>query len=577
MNLHLSDRLSPRSAAGEPQTISSAAVVRHRPGGQASGITVATGSAGLLSWARSHWWTISVAALSVFTVISRLPWHTAIPYNMDAVQYILGMHRFDIALHQPHPPGNPLYIVLGRAMNLVIAGPNAALVTLSVLASVGAVIGTALIAERLTDRPTAAVAALLVALNPLFWLYGELALSYAPECAFGLLVAFAAWRAYQRPSHVSAVLLALTFAAAGGLRPTVLPLLGPLWLFGLARMRWRTRLLAVMATTIGCLAWLVPLLWVSGGLGAYLTQVHLLSSLVDQRTTFLKAPLDMWLTNAMVVVAGVAIALNVLILVAAAAVCLRRPKLSETKASTVFLWFWVLPGLATFALIHFGQLGYLLLILPPGILLCLLGIRSAWPRWLGGATGRVMLPLFIGVTLAFSATTVPMGVQHDASWKAAEQRIAALPPGQTIILSDVDQAGFFRLEGYLLPQYHALGAADDTSGRYGVMFEAHEGQSTYSLNPAIQACQSVRLDGVSHIVVTGDSLISRVTDPADWRRTSLPGGSSILISATKTPPTSVDLGDGQLRVSSSAGVPPGLLSCSTGAHVPLRFSAAATP
>ena len=34
--------------------------------------------------------------------------------DIDSINFALGLRQFDVALHQPHPPGYPVYIALGR-------------------------------------------------------------------------------------------------------------------------------------------------------------------------------------------------------------------------------------------------------------------------------------------------------------------------------------------------------------------------------------------------------------------------------------------------------------------------------
>ena len=34
--------------------------------------------------------------------------------DIDSINFALGLRHYDVALHQPHPPGYPVYIALGR-------------------------------------------------------------------------------------------------------------------------------------------------------------------------------------------------------------------------------------------------------------------------------------------------------------------------------------------------------------------------------------------------------------------------------------------------------------------------------
>ena len=64
------------------------------------------------------------AALSLLTVLSRLPYRARMLYNWDAVQFALALREYDIVKHQPHPPGYILYVALGRLVNAWLADPD---------------------------------------------------------------------------------------------------------------------------------------------------------------------------------------------------------------------------------------------------------------------------------------------------------------------------------------------------------------------------------------------------------------------------------------------------------------------
>ena len=73
--------------------------------------------------------------LGVLTLLSRWPYRARMLYNWDAVQFALALREFDVAKHQPHPPGYLLYVGLGRLLNIPLADPNLAYVALAMLFS----------------------------------------------------------------------------------------------------------------------------------------------------------------------------------------------------------------------------------------------------------------------------------------------------------------------------------------------------------------------------------------------------------------------------------------------------------
>src|SRR3990170_2181198 len=62
-------------------------------------------------------------SLSALTLLSRWPYRARMLYNWDAVQFALALKEYDVAKHQPHPPGYILYVGLGRLLNSFLHAP----------------------------------------------------------------------------------------------------------------------------------------------------------------------------------------------------------------------------------------------------------------------------------------------------------------------------------------------------------------------------------------------------------------------------------------------------------------------
>jgi len=199
--------------------------------------------------------------LAVVTLLSRWPYRARMLYNWDAVQFALALHEFDIAKHQPHPPGYLLYVALGRLLNASLADPTLAYVALAMLFSAGSTFVLYWLARRIYDRVTAVIAASLLAVSPLFWFYGSVGLTYAGEAFAASLVAWFAYRALS--GHVPSLYWgALALGLTGGMRQSVLVLLLPLWLgsalIGIPSRR--RQLIAGGILLASVLAWLLPML-----------------------------------------------------------------------------------------------------------------------------------------------------------------------------------------------------------------------------------------------------------------------------------------------------------------------------
>src|SRR6185503_9921723 len=70
------------------------------------------GSRGIGSWA---------LVLSAAYLAAHLPSLAPSLEDIDSINFALGLRDFDPARHQPHPPGSPVYIALGRALLAVVS------------------------------------------------------------------------------------------------------------------------------------------------------------------------------------------------------------------------------------------------------------------------------------------------------------------------------------------------------------------------------------------------------------------------------------------------------------------------
>jgi hypothetical protein len=195
--------------------------------------------------------------------------------DIDSINFALGVRQFDVARHQPHPPGYPVYIAISKTSTAVLrmAGVEApavrGLAIWSALAGAAALPALLLFFRRLEGRGRLAWwAALVVAASPLFWFSALRPLSD--------MVGFAAvmWTLALlagRPTDRGLITGALVAGFAIGIRSQTAVLTAPLLAVTLFRTRdARARMSAVGAFAAGALAWGIPLLVASGGLSAYL-------------------------------------------------------------------------------------------------------------------------------------------------------------------------------------------------------------------------------------------------------------------------------------------------------------------
>lgn len=308
-----------------------------------------------------------------------MPFTSRFLYHMDSVHFALALDRYDLTLHQPHPPGYFIYIMLGRLLHYFIADANLVFVIISIFFSGCAVATLYLLATEMFDERIGLISALMAIVSPNLWFHGEVALTYAVECFFSCLTALFCWRIIKG-NHRAIWLSALTLAIAGGFRQNTVVFLMPLWLYSIKDVPLRRILCACGIFSLISLSWLVPMIRLSGGWERYHGAFR-----------------DLWLFNtgrnsvfnegwsalcyhsknlARFTIYGLGAGTPILCL-AAYSIIRKRNYHSIDMHRAVFLSTWGLPSFIFYLLIfiHHGNPGYTLIFLPALLILTTLAIR----------------------------------------------------------------------------------------------------------------------------------------------------------------------------------------------------------
>src|SRR2546427_11232405 len=76
----------------------------------------------------------SIAALSALFLVFHVPYLPASLEDLDSINFALGVRHFDVAEHQPHPPGYPLFILAAKGAHAPIPSEAKALAAVSIVA-----------------------------------------------------------------------------------------------------------------------------------------------------------------------------------------------------------------------------------------------------------------------------------------------------------------------------------------------------------------------------------------------------------------------------------------------------------
>jgi Protein O-mannosyl-transferase TMEM260-like len=235
---------------------------------------------------------LSVLTLSAVSLVLHLAYLPPTLEDLDSVNFALGVRHFDVAQHQPHPPGYPVFIALGKigTATLRMMGVGAAetrgLAIWSALAAAALPLLLFALFRRINgeDDLRAGIAAVIAACCPLFWFSGVRPLSdmagLAAACA--ALAALASNTAPSTELGGSSVAKGERVGLVGGLlagisigfRSQMALLTLPFLVAVIVRERRRWVSL-VGAAIVGVAIWAIPLIVLSGGPAGY---IHALRS-----------------------------------------------------------------------------------------------------------------------------------------------------------------------------------------------------------------------------------------------------------------------------------------------------------
>ena len=480
---------------------------------------------------------------AVATVATRLPLRGRYLFNWDALQFALGIQRFDLAAHRPHPPGYIGYIYLGRLLtHLTGATIESVLTAVSIAGEAATVVGLYLVARRLFGEFAGLAAALLLLSSPLYWMYGETALTYGLEPGLALLGFWLLYRA-SRQAGRGLVLAAGVIGLEGAIRESsevfLLPALAAVAMLALrrgGRASRRTVALAVAAGLGATALWALPLLALSGGLPAYLRDSAELGERVTASSAIWRAGLEGLNLDASAVLNGLMMSLGVFLPLALAAGLLRlaesRAMRPPTDRNTVALVALCLaPALVTYLLIHIGQLAYVLFGVP--LLLLFAGpvlTRLAALTLRRGELARARLrAVALGVCVAANVAVFLAPANSLAGQvRARDQHVAAVTaavrwfdPSTTVLLTDPEGPSSYRTAMYYLPEYDVVAVGRDWHGRAGEMFSNRVGAPEYDLARFGHA-GPLHLPAGGLAVILDDAVLRSLGDP-QWLETSTYG------------------------------------------------------
>lgn len=400
----------------------------------------------------------------------------------DPIQMALGLTHFDLALHQPHPPGYLAPMAVAWVLNALGLGLDHAMQVQSILATALAAVALFFLGRSVGTSGEGFFAALLFAVHPVTLYYAVSGETYSAEALFAVLLVSVGLRVERGAPFRRLTAFFVLYGLSGGVRQSL-----PLFFLPFAVWRLvvacrgregslRPIAIAAIACLAGTLSWLVPLLFLAGGPAALLdsfgTQFFRLfgahySPLMGASGATVLHNLDLlW----RLVVEG----LSASGLVAVALLGIGRLKALREDRFWVVLIAWIIPPFLWFGLMFIYKSGHLLFLIPAFALassrVFLRGIRSrrfsfavalsvvftqaglflAPPEWWVRSVGGRSWP-----AIAYAETVT-------AETLAALRGLADGHP-QSVLVFTRDGPLDFRTAMYYLPEMHVVWALDRES------------------------------------------------------------------------------------------------------------------
>jgi len=420
------------------------------------------------------------AILFVIGVVSRIPFRSSVLLHWDSVNFALALEHYDVRMHQPHPPGYFLYVMMGRAVQFLISDGNAALVWLSLVASALGVVALYVLGAEMFDQRVGIISAALTLTSPLVWFHGEVALSYAVEFTLVTILATLGYRQLQGERRWW-LWTALLLGVVGGVRQNTLVLLLPLWLACLWPLRWRKRFLSLAVLGTVMIGWFVPMIALSGGFDGYRAALRAATMDVARESSLL-APAQLTLNaSRMALYLGYGLLLAILPLAWVVWQAARRWRTLVRDRRAWVMALWISPPLVFYVMVHLRQHGHIFTFMPAVLLLAGWGVVRFSEGMHRQPLQRVVLIgvaaalLLVNVAFFLGAPASLLGSQRlplqTPGWQTIRQRDQYLGARITAIRDRFDPANtavwskgmYFRHPDYYFRDFHHPGLGHDVA------------------------------------------------------------------------------------------------------------------
>jgi hypothetical protein len=206
---------------------------------------------------------LATAIAFVFVVATRWPVARTGPIDSDEFGFLAQSAAYWFPMH------HTLFMSAARVLGLVCGDAYRGFIILDIITSAGAVVSVWWMLRAFVAPVTAAAAAIMLAVGPVFWSYGGIAANYTAIVLVGSLLLGVAYRGRSNPRRWHPFAAGLVLAAGAGYRPDIGTFWLPVFAVILWQHRWERAIAAGLLFTVANLAWLLPMLHDAGGWARY--------------------------------------------------------------------------------------------------------------------------------------------------------------------------------------------------------------------------------------------------------------------------------------------------------------------
>jgi 4-amino-4-deoxy-L-arabinose transferase-like glycosyltransferase len=228
-----------------------------------------------------------IILIAIVSLMLRLYLRSNYLDDWDSIQFSLALDNYSIASHQPHPPGYPVYIFLGRLVHLVVPDTTASLVYLSILFGTLSIIAIYILSKKFFGETVGLVSALMLSFTPAHLKFSDVAMSDIVSLFFIVITIYFLYNSTDSKKYL--YLASISLGITVGVRQTDIILI-PLYLVFLVARRndLKTCILSIIIFSISVCAWLIPTIMDTGlhtfielqrSQGAYAVSTSTLNSL----------------------------------------------------------------------------------------------------------------------------------------------------------------------------------------------------------------------------------------------------------------------------------------------------------